>query len=112
VGVTGLLATLIQMSFKVFIDGALLCLLGIAEGQVGGPLNRCMPLKHHMVILILITRVRRVVRWRRRPTSRRCFAGVTPLGGPDHILPVLGPLLTTRVHPEIRRVKKKLDTRD
>jgi hypothetical protein len=32
----------------------------------------------------------------------RCLAGVTPLGGPGHFLLVLGPFLTTRVHPWIR----------
>jgi hypothetical protein len=25
-----------------------------------------------------------------------------PLGGPSHIMPVLGPLLKMRIHPEIR----------
>jgi hypothetical protein len=38
--VTGLLAALIHWSFTIVIDGALLHLLGVAEGHVGGPLNR------------------------------------------------------------------------
>jgi hypothetical protein len=71
-----------------------------------------MLLKHLMVILILIAGVRRVLTWRRRLMSSKCFARATPLGGPSHILPMLGPLVTMRVHLEIRRVKKKLDTRD
>jgi hypothetical protein len=64
-----------------------------------------MLLKHLTIILILFARVRRVVTWRRRrPTRHRCLALVntTPLGGPDLISLVLGPLLTTRVHPETR----------
>jgi hypothetical protein len=38
--VTGLLATLIHWSFTIVIDGALLRLLRVAEGHMGGPLNR------------------------------------------------------------------------
>jgi hypothetical protein len=82
---------------------------------VGGPLNRCMPLKHLTVIFPFIARVRGVVMWARRrlrPMSHRRLVGATLLGGPGRILQVLGPLLMTRVHPEIRRVKEKLDTKE
>jgi hypothetical protein len=97
------LAAFIHKSFTIVIDCTLLHLIGVLDGHVGRPLNTRMPLKHLTVILILITRVRRVVTWtRRRPTSHRRLAGVTPLGGSDHILPVLGPFLAMSVHPEIR----------
>jgi hypothetical protein len=82
---------------------------------VGGPLNRCMPLKHLMVIFPFIARVRGVVMWARRrlrPMSHMHLVGATLLGGPGRILQVLGPLLMMRVHPEIRRVKEKLDTKE
>jgi hypothetical protein len=110
----GLLASLIHRSFTIFIDGALLFFLRIAKGQVGGPLNRRMPLKHLMVFHFLIAGARRVVTQARRmiPTIHGRLAGPTSLGGPAHILLVLGPLLTTRVPPEIGRGKKKLDIRD
>jgi hypothetical protein len=63
-----------------------------------------MPLIELMLILLLITRVRGVMTRvrRRRSTGHGCLAGLTPLGGPDHILPLLGLLLTVRIHPEIR----------
>jgi hypothetical protein len=103
VGTTGLLAAFIHRGFTIVIDCTLLCLLGVLDGQVGRPLNRRMPLKHLTVILILIAGVRRMVTWmRRRPMNCRHLAGAPLLGAPDHILSVLGPLLTTRVHPEIR----------
>jgi hypothetical protein len=38
--VTGLIAALIHWSFTIIIDGALLHLLRVAEGHVGGPLKR------------------------------------------------------------------------
>jgi hypothetical protein len=104
-GVMGLLAALIHRSFTIFIDCALLCLLGIADGHVGGLFNRSMPLKHLVVIFSFIAGVRGVVTWMRRglrPMSHRRLARATPLGGPSFILPVLGPLLMTRAHPEIR----------
>jgi hypothetical protein len=59
--IMGLLATFIHRGFTIVIDCARLCLLGISDGHVGGPLNRCMPLKHFMVFLIFIARVRGVV---------------------------------------------------
>jgi hypothetical protein len=103
--ITGLLATFIHRSFTIVIDRVLLCLLGISDGHVGRPLNRCMPLKHLTVFLILIDGVRRMVTWmRRRPTNHRRLAGATLLGGPDHILPVLGHFLVMRVHPKIREM--------
>jgi hypothetical protein len=40
-----------------------------------------------------------------------CLAGVTPLGGPDCILLVLGPFLTMRIHPEIRHKDWTIETR-
>jgi hypothetical protein len=63
-----------------------------------------MPLKELTLILLLITRVRGVMTRarRRRSTGHGCLAGPTPLGGPDHILPLLGLLLAARIHPEIR----------
>jgi hypothetical protein len=103
--ITGLLATFTHRGFTIVIDCTLFCLLRIFDGHVGGPFNRFMPLKHLTVFLILITGVRRMVTWmRRRPTNHRCIADVTLLGGPDHILPVLGPFLAMRVHPEIREM--------
>jgi hypothetical protein len=103
--ITGLFAAFIHRGFTIHIDCTLLCLLGVLDGQVGGPLNRCMPLKHLIVILILIAGVRRVVMWARRPTSHRCLAGATLLGGPGRILPVLGPFLVMRVHTKAREVE-------
>jgi hypothetical protein len=44
VGVMGLFAALIHRCFSIVIDCALLCLLGVAEGYVGGPLNWRMTL--------------------------------------------------------------------
>jgi hypothetical protein len=112
--IMGLLATFIHRGFTIVIDCARLCLLGISDGHVGGPLNRCMPLKHFMVFLIFIARVRGVVMWtwRRRSMSYRCLAGATLLGGPSCILMVLGPFLTMRIHPEIRRIEEELDNND
>jgi hypothetical protein len=46
----GLLSALIHWSFTIFIDYALLRLLGIVEGLVGGLLNRNVPLKNLTVI--------------------------------------------------------------
>jgi hypothetical protein len=65
-----------------------------------------MPLKHLTLFLIFIAGVRGVVTWtRRRSTTRRCLVGATPLGGPDRILPVLGPFLVIRIHPGIREME-------
>jgi hypothetical protein len=44
--------------------------------------------------------------------SYRCLAGATLLGGPSCILMVLGPFLTMRIHPEIRRIEEELDNND
>jgi hypothetical protein len=102
----GLFAAFIHKGFTIHIDCTLLCLLGVLDGQVGRPLNRCMPLEHLTVILFFFTRMRGVVMWeRRRPMSHRRLAGATPLGGPGRILPVLGPFFTTRVHPKAREVE-------
>jgi hypothetical protein len=35
-------------------------------------------------------------------TPHKCLAGAASLGGPGHILPLLGSLLTARIHPKIR----------
>jgi hypothetical protein len=59
--ITGLLAAFIHRGFTIVIDFTLLCLLGVLDGHVGRSLNRCMPLKHFIIIVILIARVRRVV---------------------------------------------------
>jgi hypothetical protein len=75
---------------------------------VRGALNRRIPLKHLMVILSLIVVMRGVVTWARRrmmPKRHGRITGVTPFGGPGHILLVLGPLLVMRVHPEIRELR-------
>jgi hypothetical protein len=63
-----------------------------------------MHLKLLPVILILITGVRRMMMWRRRPRRHGslALAGLTALGGPGLILTVLGVLLTARIHPEIK----------
>jgi hypothetical protein len=54
------------------------------------------------LILLAFTGVRGMMT-RARKTSCKCFAGATSLGGgPDHILSLLGPLLTARVHPKMR----------
>jgi hypothetical protein len=88
----------------ISIDCTLLRLLGIPEGHVGGPLNRRMPLKHLPVWIILIARVRRMMTWRRRPMrhGRLALVEAAPLGGPGHILLVLGVLLMRRIHHEMR----------
>jgi hypothetical protein len=70
-----------------------------------------VPLKHLTIIFLFIAGVKRVVTWRRRPMSSRSFAGMTPLGGLSHILPLLSPLLTTRIHPEIKDMKERSITR-
>jgi hypothetical protein len=104
--ITRLLAAFIHKGFTIVIDCTLLHLLRVLDGHVGRPLNRCMPLKHLMVILILVAGVRRVVTWlRRRPTSHRRLVSATLLGAPGHILPMLCPFLMTRVHPEIREMR-------
>jgi hypothetical protein len=63
-----------------------------------------MPLKHLTVFCILIAGARRVVTRGRRsiPTRHGRLASMMPLGGPSHIMQVLGPLLKMRIHPEIR----------
>jgi hypothetical protein len=99
--VTGLLAALIHWSFMVVIDGALLHLLGVAEGHVGGPLNRRMIFKHFTIISLFIAGVRRMMRRRRGVTPCKHLAEAASLGGrgSGHILMILGSLLTVRIHP-------------
>jgi hypothetical protein len=59
-----------------------------------------IPLIKLTLILLIITRVRRVMTWARK-MSHKSFAGVTTLGGGlGCILPLLGLLLTVRVHPK------------
>jgi hypothetical protein len=61
-----------------------------------------IPLIKLMLILLIITGVRGAMTQARK-MSRKCFAGATLLGGgPGHILPHLGPLLTVGVHPKMR----------
>jgi hypothetical protein len=57
-----------------------------------------------MLILLTVARVRGVMT-RVRKTSYKSFARATSHGrGPGHILSLLGPLLMTWVHPEIREI--------
>jgi hypothetical protein len=93
VRVTGLLVVLIDWSFSVFIDSALLWLFGVADGIMILALLRSIPLIKLMLILLIVTGVRGVMT-RARKTSRKSFVGATSLGwGPDHILLLHGPLL-------------------
>jgi hypothetical protein len=60
-----------------------------------------------MLILLIIATVRGMMT-RARKTSCKSFARATSLGRcHNHILPLLGPLLTTWVHPEIRQIWEK-----
>jgi hypothetical protein len=51
-----------------------------------------------LTVIFLLARVRRMM-MRRRMTPCQSLARAASLGGPSHILPVLGPLLAMRVHP-------------
>jgi hypothetical protein len=55
-----------------------------------------------LTVIILLARVRRMMTRTRRMTPFKHLAGAAALGGPSHILPLLGSLLTARIHPEIR----------
>jgi hypothetical protein len=70
-----------------------------------------MPVKELTLILLLLARVRRVVTGRLRIAARKRLARSAPLGGHNDILPLLGPLLLTGIHPEIRTIGKGLTTR-
>jgi hypothetical protein len=62
-------------------------------------LLRSIPLIKLTLILLIIARVRGVMTQARKMPCKS-FAGWTSLGGgPSHILPLLGPLLTAGVHP-------------
>jgi hypothetical protein len=76
---------------------------------VGGPLNQSMSLEL-LVDIFLLTGVRRVMTGRRM-MPRKCLARAILLGGPGHILPVLGLLLPTKIHPEIIYGKERSITR-
>jgi hypothetical protein len=53
-------------------------------------------------MLLLIAGMRGVTGGLRIAACKR-LAGMAPLGGPGNILLLLGPLLTTRVHPRNKR---------
>jgi hypothetical protein len=74
----------------VVIDGALLHLLGVAEGHVGGLLNRRVPLKHLTIIFLFAAGVRGVMMRRRGMTPHKCLARAASLGGggAGHILTI------------------------
>jgi hypothetical protein len=76
---------------------------------VGGPLNRSMMLEH-LTDIFLLARVRGVMTGRRMTPHKR-LARAASLGGPDHILSVLGLLLLMRIHPDIRYGKERSITR-
>jgi hypothetical protein len=94
--IMGLFAAFICRGFTIHIDCTLLCLLGVLDGQVAGPLNECMHPKHLTVILILVAGLRRMVMGRRRMTAH--LAETAPLGGLSNLLPLLASLLPTRIH--------------
>jgi hypothetical protein len=72
-------------------------------------LLRSKPLIQLTFILLAFARVRGMMT-RARKTSCKCFAGATSLGGgPDHILSLLGLLLTMRVHPKMRHGLARLN---
>jgi hypothetical protein len=48
--VAGLFVAITDWIFTIFVDGGLLQLLGVAGGQVGGPLNRSVTLEHHVLL--------------------------------------------------------------
>jgi hypothetical protein len=65
-----------------------------------------MPLIKLTLILLITAGVRGVMTWVRK-TSHKSFAGPTSFGGgPDHILVLLGSLLTAGVHLEIKRYRR------
>jgi hypothetical protein len=65
--------------------------------------NHALPHHHHWS-------ERGGVTWMRRSMTRRRLAEVTPLGGPSHILPMLGPFLVMRIHPGIGGIKERSTT--
>jgi hypothetical protein len=77
---------------------------------VRGPLNRSVMLEQ-LTVLFFLAGVRRMMMRRRRITPCKRLAGAALLGGPSHILSVLGPLLVMRVHPKVRKVEDKLDNK-
>jgi hypothetical protein len=68
---------------------------------VGGPLKRSLTLEQ-LTVIFLLARVRRMMMRGNRMTSHKPLVGAASLGGPNHILTLLGLLLVMRVHPEIR----------
>jgi hypothetical protein len=57
-----------------------------------------------IMVVFLIAGVRRMMTRRRRMTFHKHLDRATSVGGAgaSHIFPVLGSLLTARIHPEIR----------
>jgi hypothetical protein len=81
----------------------LLGLLGVPDGIVIMAFLESMSLIEFTLILFIIAGVRGVVtRARRRSTGHGCHADPTSLGGPGHILSLLGLLLLASIHPEGR----------
>jgi hypothetical protein len=112
--VRGLLAALIDKGFTTGVDSVLLGLLGVPDGIVIITFLGSMPLIELTLILLIITGVRGVVtRARRRSTRYCCLAREASLegGGSGHILVMLGSLLRARIHPEIKYMKERSNTR-
>jgi hypothetical protein len=109
-----LLAALIDKGFTTGVDSALLGLLGVPDGIVIITFLGSMPLIELTLILLIITGVRGVVaRAGRRSTRYGCLAREASLegGGSGHILAMLGSLLRARIHPEIKYMKERSNTR-
>jgi hypothetical protein len=73
-----------------------------------------MPLKHFMIICLVIAGVRgMMMRWRRMtPCKRLAVAASVGGGGTGHILTMLRSHFTEMIHPKIRKAENKLDNKD
>jgi hypothetical protein len=76
---------------------------------VGGLFSQRMMLEH-LAVIFLHARVRKLMPGRRMMPRKR-LARAASLGGPSHILPILGLLLLMRIHPKIRNGKERSITR-
>jgi hypothetical protein len=76
---------------------------------VGGLFSQRMMLEH-LALIFLHARVRRLMPGRRMTPCKRLVRAAL-LGGPSHILPILGLLLPMRIHPKIRNGKERSITR-